>query len=273
MPRTSTKIMATFPIALPPLDEQRRIVDLIDALDDTIAATERSTQRSAALLDGLRNLTPTGDEVTVGEVVEQIVNGITTSASDQASGTGAQAIIKASAVQAGQFSPHETKWAADEVYDERYYVREGDVLMTRINTPERVGQLARVESTPSRPLIRPDLVWRIDLRPDRILPDYFVHAFSGSSGRRRVSAAASGTSRSMQQISKGRFSRVALVLPSLPQQEAYVARCEAARRVLKEHETASAGLRVCRSNLLTALLSGEHEIPESYDELTKESAA
>lgn len=43
-------------------------------------------------------------------------------------------------------------------------------------------------------------------------------------------------------------------------------------QVIRANEHAVGVLRELRSNLLTALLSGEHEIPESYDELLEVNA-
>lgn len=42
--------------------------------------------------------------------------------------------------------------------------------------------------------------------------------------------------------------------------------------VIELQQRSIRGLRTLRSNLLTVLLSGEHEIPESYDELMVEAS-
>jgi type I restriction enzyme, S subunit len=114
------------------------------------------------------------------------------------------------------------------------------------------------------------LVWRLELDVEKVLPDYFVHALSGPLGRTLVSSAASGTSRSMQQISKTRFGQVPFQLPSIHDQQLYVDRCEAARGVVRAASSHAEALRDLRANLLTVLLSGEHQIPESYDAVIDE---
>lgn len=65
---------------------------------------------------------------------------------------------------------------------------------------------------------------------------------------------------------------VPLVLPPLDEQRRIVDLIGALDRVIALHavlngRAAGGHLHQLRSNLLTALLSGEHEIPESYDEL------
>lgn len=260
------RILKEMSVTVPPLVEQRRIVDLIAALDDTIQEHRNIEQSSGDLLDRMRDAVPPGEQRRVGDVMREIVNGVTTSAADQASGSGKQKFVKASAIQPGEFVASETKVAGDQEFDMRYYINVGDVLMTRINTPERVGQIARVVD-PVDGLLRPDLVWRLELDRELVDPDYFVHALSGPSGRSAVSAEASGTSRSMQQISKTRFANVPLSIPRLDVQGAFADRCNAVLAVKRQAIETISRLAALRTNLLTAVLSGEHEIPASYDDL------
>lgn len=253
-------------VQLPSLSEQRRIVDLVGALDDAISACQHTRRRLEGALAKSRDARPVGMPTTVGELVSAIVNGLTTTSADQATGDGRQHFVKASAIEPGQFVPTEIKLAPNKEYDPKYSVRLNDILMTRINTPERVGHLARVDAATTG-LLRPDLVWRLEIRADRVIPDFLVHSLSGPKGRELISAAAPGTSNSMKQISKGRFLALPIDLPSLAAQREYVDRCEALRSCIavtaEEHDS----LRGMRSALLMALLSGEHEIPKSYDEL------
>ncbi|MCY3925928.1 MAG: restriction endonuclease subunit S [bacterium] len=53
MPRTSWLAVSQAPISVPPLDEQRRIAEILDTLDETIQATERVIAKSGAVRAGL----------------------------------------------------------------------------------------------------------------------------------------------------------------------------------------------------------------------------
>lgn len=254
------------PLVLPPLAEQRRIVDLIGTFDGALAALQTSRDAAERLLGSLRDQVPDGDPESVGSVVKEVVNGITTTAEDQAAGTGTQRLMKASAIWQGACAWQELKSAPDRVYDDKYYVRDGEVLMTRINTPLRVGQLAVAVEAPAS-VLRPDLVWRLEVDKKRMLPSYFVHAFSGPGGRRVMTSAASGTSRSMQQISKSRLGCLPISVPSLAEQRSYVQRCDLMAACVARLVRLAEQLEAARTAALAALPSGEHEIPESYDEL------
>lgn len=53
MPRTSWHAVSQAPISVPPLEEQRRIAEILDAMDETISATERTIARQRAIRAGI----------------------------------------------------------------------------------------------------------------------------------------------------------------------------------------------------------------------------
>lgn len=57
------------------------------------------------------------------------------------------------------------------------------------------------------------------------------------------------------------------ILTNLNAQAEFVELAEAAEEALTCRKTTAESLKTLRSNLLTVLLSGEHEIPSSYDQL------
>jgi type I restriction enzyme S subunit len=202
----------------------------------------------------------------IGDVLAGIDNGVTTKSADQAEGTLGQRLVKASAVMPANFLPSESKPVGDLVLPDSTRVRDGDMLMTRINTPERVGHVCIAKEVPEN-LFRPDLVWRLRVNQGIVRPEFFEHLLSSPRYRQEVAAAASGTSRSMQQISKGRFSAIAVEVPSFSEQDRYAENCSAARATSNALNLLVDSLRDIRTELLSALLSGAHKIPETYDEL------
>jgi type I restriction enzyme S subunit len=71
----------------------------------------------------------------------------------------------------------------------------------------------------------------------------------------------------MKKINKRSISKLAIPLPAIEAQVEYVAVADAGRDSVAESEAYVRSLASLRTNLLTALLSGEHEIPSSYDKL------
>lgn len=53
MPRTHARSILSFEIAVPPLDEQRRIAEVLRSVDEAIAASQATLQQSDATLSGL----------------------------------------------------------------------------------------------------------------------------------------------------------------------------------------------------------------------------
>lgn len=142
------------------------------------------------------------------------------------------------------------------------------MLITRSNTPDRVGYVA-VANRVLTDTFLPDLVWRLIVDESRVSREYLVDLISSPTMRARITAIAKGTSRSMQKINRANLGALTIPVPAPETQLGYVEPIMSLSEACKNAEAEAQQLRVFRSNLLTALLSGEHEIPESYDELVE----
>lgn len=262
--------LRALPIAIPPLDEQRRIVDLVGALDETIAAAERQTDLLATALGRARDRLPDVDLVPLSQVLLSIESGTSTK---PVSGSGPRlSQLTLAAIRPGSFRPGERKDVGSAALPEKARLCENDLLITRSNTPDRVGYVALARDVAPDTFI-PDLVWRLVPDETVVSKRYLEQALSSPRYRAIITATASGTSQSMRKINKTNFSGIRIPLPSSQDQQAYVAPLLALADVARGHERLVDNLRDLRSNLLTALLSGEHPIPESYDELMGDLAA
>ena len=76
----------------------------------------------------------------------------------------------------------------------------------------------------------------------------------------------------MANLNRSILSKIPVALPPESTQHRWAQAWIALRGSERRAATSLADLRTLRSNLLTALLSGEHEIPESYDELIQEAS-
>lgn len=254
-----------YAIPLPPVHEQRRIVDLIGTLDATIAAAEVS--RDSVLAPRARYLQAQfagSDRIAIRSLLDGIEGGRSPKASDVPPGTDQFGVLKVSAVTALGFRPEESKTVEDvSVFCESHRVRRGDALITRANTAALVGQVCLVDDDHPN-LFLCDKTLRLIPR-NGVSTEAIVAALNSPTARDQLSASATGTSASMKNISQ---SNIRDVLVSWPENPEEVAATD--RQFLDTHRNASEGIdhmRILRSNLLSALLSGEHEIPEAYDEL------
>lgn len=258
-------------IPLPSPAEQRRIVDVMASVDAQIEALAGEVDAATLTLAALRAGVPESGEVSIASVVDGIDSGKSVQTKGEAPAQGAARVLKLSAVRLGHFDADEAKRLDDlSGYTKTHLVKNGDLLITRSNTPERVGYVAVVSDVPSDTYL-PDLIWRI--RPDesRCLATYLGHLLSAAEFRSRITASASGTSKSMQKINKRSFGSIKVPVPdSIMEQEAYVAKCDGMADAVRMVSAELAHLRAFRSALLTSLLNQEIEIPDSYDDLLEE---
>ena len=101
---------AALPVPVPPLDTQRRIVDLVGSIDRAVAACRDVVEGSANALRAVRDdLLFGGEPVVLGDLLKSISGGRSVAGADQPPQGGEAGILKLSAVQPGFFDPAEVK--------------------------------------------------------------------------------------------------------------------------------------------------------------------
>jgi type I restriction enzyme S subunit len=213
-------------IPLPPLDEQRRIVGLLDRAAEIRRRADAARVKARAIIPALF-LDTFGDPATnpkgwpvveLGDVITRITGGKNIEAGN---GTSQYRIMKVSAVTSGIFKAHESKPAPDDhIPAEDHHVRPGDFLFSRANTSELVGAVAIADDVPAG-LLLPDKIWRIEWTPARMEPRFAYSLLRSSEIRRIFAVIGSGTSGSMKNISQTKLVRVPIPLPPRPIQTAF----------------------------------------------------
>lgn len=251
------------PVPVPPLDEQRRIVALLDghlsrldAADVYVrSATQRLSNAGRSALDRLFG----GRDIPLTNLVDNISAGKSYGAANAPAAEDEWGIIKVSAMTRGKFDPAENKAVPRERADPRFEIREGDLLVSRANTGEYVGASVLVGPVRAK-LLLSDKSLRLS-PADGVRPDWLWRALQAPSARRQISALATGTKDSMRNISQASLMRVQ-VPRAVPQEQeaavnAYAEIAAAIDRLRTELDSAhrrSAGLR---RSLLAAAFSGQ----------------
>ncbi|QGF23779.1 restriction endonuclease subunit S [Raineyella fluvialis] len=262
----SQKALSSATINLPPLPDQRRIVDLISALDDTIAKAECcATAAQEARRAYVRAISTEGDQVTI-ESVAVVSQGRSLPKKVQGTKSGNLPWFKI----ADMAQPHnmfgyrqaETQMGLQEIIGlGGHIVPAGAVVFPRVG--------AAVQTEKKRLMLVDGAVDEnhLVLTPRSGTPSEVLLAVMENFSLSSLVQTGAVPSLNMGLI---RATRVPWVEP---------AKATAAARLLGDMREAAraraelvAHLRTLRSNLLTVLLSGEHEIPESYDELLGEAS-
>ncbi|MFJ3790629.1 restriction endonuclease subunit S [Kitasatospora sp. NPDC090091] len=260
----------TIEVALPSVAEQRRIVDVIAAVDAQIDGLNAEKQKAASLLAIVRDAYPEGAEQDLHNVVSRFQGGKSVQTSDEKPQTGEPAVLKLSAIQLGTFVPSEAKRLDDLTgYTDAHLVKEGDLLITRASGSfDRVGYVTIARHVAPQTYL-PDLIWRIQTKPEVCQPAFLAHLLCSPSVRSIITASARGTA-SMRKINKSLLGSLRLPIPSLEDQSKYVQHCDAVAFAVGGLDLELANLRAFRSALLASLLNQEVEVPEAYDALLEE---
>ncbi|MEU1667404.1 hypothetical protein ABZ547_28240 [Streptomyces sparsogenes] len=196
------------PLLIPPLEEQRRIADFLDSETARIdrldmlqrEALELLGERELAIRDGLVN----GLAQKIGEVpLRRFITRIDQGESPQCEAFPREddewGVLKLSAIKSGRFNAKENKrLPSGEEPRIEYEIRPGDLLVTRANTPQLVGDVA-VAYGKVQGLLLPDLIYRISLTSD-VSPEYVAQVALSGRVRSLIQSTARGSSQSMVKL-------------------------------------------------------------------------
>jgi type I restriction enzyme S subunit len=244
LPRTSYKKLADFPIALPPLAEQRRIVARLEALE---ARSRRARAKLAAVPAQLaqarqsllaaafrgeltadwrseRGHTSVWSESTLNALLTSMRNGI----SVKPEGDEGLPILRISAVRPLELNLNDRRFlSATAVTFADYHLNEGDLLFTRYNgNAELVGACAVVPCT-NEIVVYPDKLIRVRLNLEITTPDFIAAAVSCGISRLHIANCAK-TAAGQVGISGKDLKQTPIPLPPLPEQREIVRRLRAA---------------------------------------------
>ena len=183
------------------------------------AETQRKLPQGEILQPKLRfkGFTDPWQQRKLGEVTSSLSAGRSVNALDAYPGEEEVGVLKTSSVSDDSFNPHESKTV---VKDERGLVQcpveAGTIIVSRMNTPERVGSCGLVVKAQSN-LYLPDRLWKLKLKSGT--DSRFLHVLLTSNiYKSRIVRMATGTSGSMHNIPKDSFLDMRIVLPDIAEQ-------------------------------------------------------
>ena len=263
LPKINKHALGQLPVPVPPLEEQRRIVDLLEdhlsRLDAADAYLHAARRREVVLHDQVlasvlssasRIAVPLRDVLTTG-----LSNGRSVPSQD-----GGFPVLRLTALREGRIDLAERKagaWTAAEAA--RFLVEKGDFLISRGNGSLRlVGRGGLVMQEPD-PVAYPDTLIRARPAADKIMPDYLALVWNAPEARRQIEKVANTTA-GIYKVNQKDLGAILVPLPSLADQRRIVESVadsrEALSRLSGHIRAASDRSDGLRRSLLTAAFSG-----------------
>jgi type I restriction enzyme, S subunit len=263
-------------IPIPPLSEQHRIVEKIDAifseLDNGVEQLKTAQQQLHLYRQSLLNTIVTDKKLqTIGGVIETLDQGWSPKCLNEHSQYDHEwAVIKTTAVQHGRFVSIENKILPKYLQPrEQHELQIGDILITRAGPRIRVGVCCMVKKTRPR-LINCDKVYRIKVNAKIIKPEYLELTLNTPYYQREIEKMKTGISDSGLNLTQAQFLRIEIPIPSLEEQQRIVDKLESKLTLCdKLEETITESLQqanALRQSILKKAFEGKLVLQDPKDE-------
>ena len=246
VPNLHLKNIRETPIKIYDLETQKAIVEKLDKVCELISLRKHQLEKLDELVKArfvemfgeISDNSMNWDCFTIGKLISTIESGWSGNGKQREKHADEIAVLKVSAVTKGYFIPTECKVLDDQHNIKKYvYPQKGDILFSRANTKEMVGATVLIKKD-YPDLILPDKLWKIRFCTD-VNPIYMKHVLSTTTVRNAFSAASTGTSGSMYNVSMEKFKGVIIPVPPLSVQNEFAAFVE---RVDQQKQTVQQSL-------------------------------
>ena len=197
-PGLSVAVINQVPIALPPAQEQQRIVDRIESLFAKLDEAKQKAQdaldsfetRKAAILHKAftgeltaqwRKEHGVGMESWENVSVSEICHSLKYGTAKKSSSEGTVVVIRMGNLQDGEISWDDLAYSNDEEDIEKYKLVPGDVLFNRTNSPALVGKTSIYRG--EYPAIYAGYLIKLDYDRSRIIGDYLNYSLNTVSAK------------------------------------------------------------------------------------------
>ncbi|WP_462432938.1 restriction endonuclease subunit S [Phascolarctobacterium succinatutens] len=273
--RAQPKYVQTYPIPLPPLSEQQRIVERIEELFAKLDEAKERLQevadsfavRKAAILhkaftgeltkqwrreNGVSD--ESWEEKTIGEICSSLKYGTSKKSSDD----GEVVVLRMGNLQNGEIDWSNLAYTSDEEDIKKYLLKSGDVLFNRTNSPELVGKTSIYRG--EMPAIYAGYLIKLDYEKNIVVGDYLNYYLNSSKAKEYyMQVKTDGVSQS--NINAKKIGEFEIPLPTLSEQHEIVrliddllARERAAQQAT---EQALASIDLMKKSILARAFRGE----------------
>lgn len=278
--RVDRKAFESFELLLPPLPEQRRIAEILSSVDEAIAATRAVIEQTRKVKQGvLERLLTKGightrfKQTEIGEIPEgwevanlfdvlraPVRNGY--SPVSPTSPTGGWLLSLGSLSEDGLTGEGVKPAPLDDPRISAAKLSHDDVLISRSNTPDRVGMVGIYKGQPLNCFF-PDLMICLRFSSDTINADFGAFWLRHLQATGYFKRAAAGTSMSMVKINRGLLSQIRMPVPSIGEQEAIGDRMREIQLTIDTSEAQLHAAVSMKSALMSDLLTGRKRVTDA----------
>jgi type I restriction enzyme S subunit len=170
-------------------------------------------------------------------------------------------VLTLSSVTGFHFKPDKLKFTSASTDSRRsYWVKNGDLLITRSNTPDLVGHVA-IASGIHVPTIYPDLIMRMNPAPGHMMTEFLYYQLRSPSLRKEITGRAQGANPTMKKISNGSVRTLPIAVPPIAEQRAIVKTLNSlivgTQRLESLYKQKLAALEALKKSLLHQAFTGE----------------
>lgn len=256
-------LLLSFLLPLPPLDEQRRIAEVLRSVDDAVATQSALCSHLRQVADDLadelyaREIAECdGDLVAYGEACETVQVGIVVKPASYYVDDGGVPALRSTNIKrnAIDYSALVQLSQIGHEINRKSALRAGDVVTIRTGEP---GKTAVIANDAPSPLNCIDIIFS---RPKPVLRPYFAAYFINSNSARLQIAAMQG-GLAQQHFNVGEMKKLRMPLPSLGRQDRIIEVLDAAWQSVRIEEAQLATLQSTKAALMSDLLSGHVRVP------------
>ena len=206
----------------------------------------------------------------LNDVIDSLVAGVSVnSGEDDASGNFF--ILKTSAISKGKLNLSEKKPVLPrEVARLKCSLRQETILISRMNTPELVGECAYVPCDDPR-IYLPDRIWQTNFKKDvDVSAKWLNYLLSSKKYRSLIQNCATGKSNSMKNISKEQLLGLEILYPSFREQTSIAEALSDVDSLISSLQELIEKKKAIKQGTMQELLTGKKRLPgfnEEWEEL------
>lgn len=151
--------------------------------------------------------------------IEFLDAGVSVNSINEKSDSGEPCVLKTSAVNGGYFYPEQKKKILmKDLHRAKLNPTANSIIISRMNTPELVGECGYVDST-YNDIFLPDRLWQTRFYAESETDvQWLNYLLNEARYKAKIKGSATGTSNSMKNISKEAFLNIAYISPTKPEQ-------------------------------------------------------